>query len=329
MPILFPYFSNLNRGYLPQDLKILDKNELNSGLPAFFTGPDGTRRSRRARKKPRVLTEYETGAIEGVEEPPDLPDVDDDPRDADVKIPIALLNATGESHPATYSAQALGEIYSDNAVYTVTDDGTVVQTGGKQPDDDDDERLDTTEKKKGSRPKVNQAINSLQNYLANLGLPVKRGRGRPRRRPLQLGADPNSKVPALIIPAPDGQAVMMAPMQGLDTSKLPKALRSLDIFSGLGTGTVSDQSVPVSSSSSVIINNADGTQTCVLHPQQLLGGDGGKEGGEFHIMEDMLTSVSGAEGNLQTITLSSSADNKANNTITFDPGNEAHIANAK
>ena len=305
-------------------------------------GPDGTRRSRRARKKPRVLTEYETGAIEGVEEPPDLADPDDDPRDADVKIPIALLNpSSGQNQAATMSTQALGEIYADNAVYSVTEDGTVIQTSGKQPEEveanqetNQDVEVTTVEKKK--RPKVNQAINSLQNYLANLGLPVKRGRGRPRRRPLPMSGDGNSRVPAFIIPAPDGQAVMMTPVQGVDTNKFDsQAITNSQLTKVLQTGdnaasssntiiiNTSTDSSQISGSNTIIINNADGSQTCVIQPQQIDATSKQNEQQEdLGIMEEMLTAAAAnnetttTENNLENITLPA----PATGNITLDTG---------
>ncbi|KAK2192093.1 hypothetical protein NP493_39g06043 [Ridgeia piscesae] len=131
---------------------------------------DGRRKSLRVKKKSRILTDYETGPVDG--------EVEDVEEGADPEA-----SSSGSVTPGYL--------------------GTPFKRGRGRP------------------PKVSATQNQMQNFLANLGLPVKRGRGRPRRNPPPGSALPGP-IPAFIIPSPGGQAVMMAPLQGLNMSALQR-----------------------------------------------------------------------------------------------------------
>ncbi|KAK3595055.1 hypothetical protein CHS0354_002341 [Potamilus streckersoni] len=95
------------------------------------------------------------------------------------------------------------------------EDYEVLEISSGEDDQADDEDAEVTlsiskKRKVASSPKEIQTFSPFM-----IGIPMKRGRGRPRRYPPPGQTTVNQQIPAMIIPGINGQTIMMAPLQGL------------------------------------------------------------------------------------------------------------------
>ncbi|XP_064607164.1 uncharacterized protein LOC135471755 isoform X2 [Liolophura sinensis] len=129
-------------------------------------------------------------------------------------------------------------------------------------------------------------------------VPIKRGRGRPRRYP-RVGEGNPTQIPAVIIPGPNGQTLMMAPIKGLQNlqafQQQMKTLPPLapqpgpavvtdivnsSIVTGIGPDNSGDKANingVIESAGSTLLAKAENAQSAVLTLKQ--AGDGGAPGG--------------------------------------------------
>ncbi|KAL3883735.1 hypothetical protein ACJMK2_029970 [Sinanodonta woodiana] len=88
-----------------------------------------------------------------------------------------------------------------------------ISSGEEDPADDEDAEVTLSISKKRKVASSPKEIQSFSPFM--IGIPMKRGRGRPRRYPPPGQTTVNQHIPAMIIPGVNGQTIMMAPLQGL------------------------------------------------------------------------------------------------------------------
>ncbi|XP_076444934.1 uncharacterized protein LOC143282926 [Babylonia areolata] len=129
------------------------------------------------------------------------------------------------------------------------------------------------------RQKVKREPQAFSNAFM---MPVKRGRGRPRRYPPRGQSSSSSSIPAVILPSANGQTLVMAPLQGLQNipglqSQVKAQLQQLIPKTSLpsaGDAAITASTTPLSSAISTTAATTTAAATATITTSVTLGPDG-------------------------------------------------------